>query len=392
LFSFGQKGKTTSQIVSLTLNRFDYEAPATPDYTETFDAADHPDGKVGYNTKMFASYSTTGPISPSYLSTETDEETGNSYLRFQNTAHSHVVTKYQYSNFELTFDVFDAANRLIRNENGDPISYPQGNFMVYLGCQGAPHNGTGLQAYATTYYGWIAGTSVNNYNYETEMHVRQVMTKVGSSHIFRDGEGKPKASGSVTDLAYTDSVTNERKTPVNILGVTDSGVSEPMKVKISVIDGIYSLYIIYAKDYVDETSWDKIGANFKIDLGLTPKGYVAFGFSGAQTEPTNGNSYACTAGTASIDNLTIKNKDSCGSTITTEQVGYKNNFEEGRPDTVYNYNDFYNDNDLLINKLVPGGTPSGMSTTDLIVIIVCAVVIVGVAGAVTVLYLKRRVK
>lgn len=389
VFSFGQKGKTTTEVLSLVVNRFDYESPSNPDYTETFDAQDHADGKAGFNANMFATYSKTGPISPSYLSVDTNEETGNSYLRFQNTAHSHVVTKYQYSNFELTFDLFDLANRLIYNENGDPISYPAATFMVYIGCQRSLKNNTGLEPFCATYYGWVAGTNPAANNYETNIGVRQVMTKVGNQHIFRDGEGRVKANGSVVGLNYT-GLDGQAKKPVNMLQVTETGVSEPMKVKISLIDGIYKLYVIYAKDYQDETSWDKIGATFKIDLGLTPKGYVGFGFSGSQVEPANGNSYACTAGTCSVDNLTIKNKDSGGATVT--NVAFVNNWEEGRADTVYNYNDFYNDDDLLSNKLVPGGTPSGMSTADIIIIIACAVVIVGVAGAVTFLYLKRRVK
>ncbi len=391
LFSFGQKGNTTTEVISLVVNRYEYESPANPDYLETFDAEDHPDGKPGYSTQMFATYSTTGPLDPSYLHVDTDEETGNSYLRFNNTAHSHIITKYQYSNFEITFDLFDFGNRYLTDENGNSISFPAAQFMVYVGASRAPNQDGAISAQAITYYGWVAGTNVSSLNFEKEMSSRQVMTKVGETHIFRDGDGRTKMNGSLSDLAYT-GLDGLRRNPVNMLHVTESGISDPMKVKIQVIDGIYKLYVIMADDYEDESSWDKIGANFSIDLGFTPKGFVGFGWVGSDVEGTN--KYSTTAGNASVDNLKIKNLDAGGATIRQEDVAWLNNTTTGytRPDAPYNYNDFYNDNDLLSNKLVPGGTASGMSMTDLIIIIASAVVIVGVGTLVAVMYLKRRVK
>lgn len=392
LFSFGQKGKTTTEVISLIINRYDYESPANPDYLETFDAEDHSDGKAGYSTAMFASYSTTGPIEPSYLHVDTDE-TGNSYLRFNNTCHSHIVTKYQYSNFEMTFDLFDFGNRYLTDEEGNSISFPAATFMVYVGASNASSSSSSLEAQVVTYYGWIAGTSYGSMNFEKEMSSRQAMTKVGNTHIFRDGEGRTRMNGSLSALSYVDK-NGVTKKPVNMLQVTESGISEKMKVKIQVIDGVYKLYVIMASDYelYGEEAWDEVGANFAIDLGFTPKGFVGFGWSGSDVE--GGNKYSTTAGNASVDNLRIKNLDAGGATIRQEDVAWLNNTTTGytRPDAPYNYNDFYNDNDLLSNKLVPGGTASGMSMTDLIIIIASAVVIVGVGTLVAITYLKRRVK
>jgi hypothetical protein len=172
-----------------------------------------------------------------------------------------------------------------------------------------------------------------------------------------------------------------------MLKATASGVSEPMKVKVSVIDGVYSLYVIYAKDYVDETSWDKIGATLKLDLGLTPKGYVAIGFNGSEVEPVNENLYSMFSGTVSIDNFSIKNMDVNPSIVT--NVPYLNNVTEGRPDTVYNYDDFYNDDALLGNKL----SSRVLGRTGTIILIVVSAVVVLTSGAlVTVIILKRRAK
>lgn len=388
LFSFGQKGKTTTEVLSLLVNRYDYETPSTPNYLETFDATDpnHTDGKAGYNAKMFASYGKFGTPMPTFMEVKTNEQSGNSYLRFQNVSYGHIMTRYAYSNFELTFDLFDMPTKLVKDGNGNVVSYCAPTFNVYIGCQNIATESASINPYLTTKYGKVVGGSSST-NLETEIALRQVVTTVDGVDYYRDGEGREKSSASCTDLAYQTLDGTATKTPPNLLRVTDSGVCDPMKVKISLIDGIYKLYVINASDYENESSWDNIGATLKLDLGLTPKGYVAIGFEGSQVEPVNGNLYSMTSGTASIDNLSIKNKDVNGSIVT--NVGYQNNAFITRDDITYNYDDFYNDDALLVNKLTNGG---GLGTVGVIILIASIALVLGAGAVVTVILLKRRAK
>lgn len=386
VFAFGQKGKVTAEIFSLVIDYYGYSTCNAPNYTETFDATDplHTDSKAGYNKKMFASYGKTSIFMPSFVEVKTNEQTGNSYLRIQNVNYSHIMTRYAYSNFEMTFDLFDMPNKVVLDQDGNVISYCAPHLMIYVGCQSIQSNSSSINPYLTTQYGWIA-VGNNNNDYQNDLHLRQVATTVNSVKYFRDGAGRVLESAPCTDLSYQTLDGSQTKTPPNLLEVTESGVSKPMKVKVSLIDGVYKLYVIYASDYVNENSWDQVGATLMLNLGYTPKGFVGIGFSGSRTEPTNGNKYATLSGTASIDNLTIKNMDVGANIIT--NVPYLNNVEEGRTDTVYNYNDFYNDNDLLNNRL----NSKGLDTTGIIIIVASALVVAGIAVA-TYFYLKRRAK
>ena len=94
--SYISNGRNEITLSDPAILVYNYDAPETIDYTETFD-------NNGYNSNVFYSASTASPITPSSLSVE------NGALRFKNTAAAYISTRYKYSNFVLSFDITDMA-------------------------------------------------------------------------------------------------------------------------------------------------------------------------------------------------------------------------------------------------------------------------------------------
>lgn len=118
--SYISSGKNEITLSDPQILVYEYDAPETIDYTETFD-------KNGYNSNVFYSASTASPITPSSLSVE------NGALRFKNTAAAYISTRYKYSNFELSFDITDMARTATFDDNGNVVSLINSWFGIAFG-------------------------------------------------------------------------------------------------------------------------------------------------------------------------------------------------------------------------------------------------------------------
>lgn len=322
--SFCSEGKNSVVLSDAEVISYKYDSPETIDYVETFDN--------GYNANVFASQSKASPMNPSSLSVEDGK------LVFKNTAGAYFTTKYQYSNFELTFDISDLYNEAEFNESGEPTKLISNWFGIAFGVDSID-----LSADATVpQTSWLQFEGVPIYSNPPygEDHTkawenpRYVTWENGNA---RDVQPMYGANGKSFSLW--------NKHDVN---------GNTVNVKLTMTDGLIELY--YRID--GDVDWGT--PYYSYDLGAVRTGYVRIFTWGETTLNPKGLAYQSVAN-FSIDNFSIKNTDNDAAKKVAETPGYKSNIRDKTPDFDYTTNP--DKSDLLSEKLKNNGS-NGQNTAN----------------------------
>ena len=236
---FVQTGNCGAQISDMNLVVHQYDAPQNCNIEETFDTG-------AMNTSVFSSKTIyKSEWYPQSLSVQ--EYDGNHALRFERCGLAYVGTNYEYSNFEMTFDVLFLQRAAERDESGKVVEPKQENFVISIGGDSVDHTGYGYTeaADAIVFY---SNSHIANYSGEFD----------GSdpSHLFCSSEYP-------SDKAFS--------------------------VKLSVIDGVVTVGI----KWLEEHDYSTV-LNYTLSNG-TPTGYVHL------WSPVLSNMW--------VDNIKIINKD-----------------------------------------------------------------------------------
>lgn len=315
--SFCSEGQNDVVLSDAEVVSYKYDAPETIDYTETFDN--------GYNANVFSSQSKASPMNPSSLSVE------NGKLVFKNTAGAYFSTRYQYSNFELTFDISDLYNEAEFNENGEPTKLISNWFGIAFGVDSID-----LSADATVpQTSWLQFEGVPIYSTPPngEDH-----TKAWSNPRYVTWE-----NGTARDVQPMYGANGKSFSLWNKNDVKGNTVN----VKFTMTDGLIELYYRLDGDYDWGTPY------YSYDLGTVRTGYVRIFTWGETTLNPKGLAYQSVAN-FTIDNFSIKNTDNDAAKKVTEAPGYKSNLREKTPDFDYATNP--DKNDLLGEKLKNNGS------------------------------------
>ena len=315
--AFYSEGRNRVSLYDAEVISYKYDAPETIDYVETFEN--------GYNANVFSSQSKASPMSPSSLSVEDGK------LVFRNTAEAYFTTKYQYSNFELTFDISDLYNEAEFNEFGEPTKLISNWFGIAFGVDTIDQPASATVPLSS----WLHFEGVPIYSNPPygEDHTkvwenpRYVMWETGNA---RDIQPMYGANGKSFSLWNKNDV---RGNTVNV--------------KFTMTDGLVELY--YRIDGDDD--WGT--PYYSYDLGAVRTGYVRI-FTWGDTELNpKGMAYQAMAN-FKIDNFSIKNTDDEAAKKVAETPAYKSNIRDKTPD--FDYTTVTDKNDLLGEKLKNGGT------------------------------------
>lgn len=287
---------------------YEYDAPETIDYTETFD-------KNGYNSNVFYSASTASPITPSSLSVE------NGALRFKNTAAAYISTRYKYSNFELSFDITDMARTATFDDNGNVVSLINSWFGIAFGVNSIDEAPDTTTRYSTWLQLGRVVPGVENFVKPANVH-----------YLLWDNNGN---WNNVTDPQYM--------TDFNPWSTKYDG--EVINVKFAVTDGLVELFMKTDGD----PDWGE--PYFTYDFGKVKTGYVRIFTAGNTGIETKGIEYN-DVGNFTIDNLSIKDTDHENAKTLLPTPEYKSNLWRKTPD--YDYKTKPDDKDLIGNKISSG--------------------------------------
>lgn len=287
---------------------YEYDAPETIDYAETFD-------KNGYNSNVFYSASTASPITPSSLSVE------NGALRFKNTAAAYISTRYKYSNFELSFDITDMARTATFDDNGNVVSLINSWFGIAFGVNSIDEAPDTTTRYSTWLQLGRVVPGVENFVKPANVH-----------YLLWDNNGN---WNNVTDPQYM--------TDFNPWSTKYDG--EVINVKFAVTDGLVELFMKIDGD----PDWGE--PYFTYDFGKVKTGYVRIFTAGNTGIETKGIEYN-DVGNFTIDNLSIKDTDHENAKTLLPTPEYKSNLWGKTPD--YDYKTKPDDKDLIGNKISSG--------------------------------------
>lgn len=287
---------------------YEYDAPETIDYAETFD-------KNGYNSNVFYSASTASPITPSSLSVE------NGALRFKNTAAAYISTRYKYSNFELSFDITDMARTATFDDNGNVVSLINSWFGIAFGVNSIDEAPDTTTRYSTWLQLGRVVPGVENFVKPANVH-----------YLLWDNNGN---WNNVTDPQYM--------TDFNPWSTKYDG--EVINVKFAVTDGLVELFMKIDGD----PDWGE--PYFTYDFGKVKTGYVRIFTAGNTGIETKGIEYN-DVGNFTIDNLSIKDTDHENAKTLLPTPEYKSNLWVKTPD--YDYKTKPDDKDLIGNKISSG--------------------------------------
>lgn len=238
-FGVLQTGSCGAEISELRLVSHKYDRPENPNIFEDFE-----NETLNVNTltsRMISNGS--GPRTGQYV----EEVDGNRVFRFQNVGESYLGTLYQYSNFEMTFDVLNLQRKTEYDDDGNVKAHKSQNFCISFGDESADYNG-------------------GSYTQSTDLLIFQ--------------------STSFTSLT----------TPNNANAATKGypfgadTCDKDFTIKFSVVDSVVTASI----KWIDETEFTEI-IRYQVSEE-TPTGYVHIWTTG-------------TSSTFDIDNLCIKNLD-----------------------------------------------------------------------------------
>lgn len=315
--AFYSEGANKVTLSDAEVISYRYDAPETIDYVETFEN--------GYNANVFSSQSKASPMNPSSLSVEDGK------LVFKNTAEAYFTTRYQYSNFELTFDISDLYNEAEFNELGEPTKLISNWFGIAFGVDSID-----LSAAATVpQTSWLQFEGVPIYSNPPygEDH-----TKVWENPRYVTWE-----NGNARDIQPMYGANGKSFSLWNKHDVQGNTVN----IKFTMTDGLIELY--YRID--GDEDWGT--PYYTYDLGAARTGYVRIFTWGDTSLNPKGMAYQAMAN-FKIDNFSIRNTDNEAAKKVAETPDYKSNIRDKTPD--FNYTTNPDKGDLLGEKLKNGTT------------------------------------
>ena len=238
-FGILQTGSCGAEISEMRLVTHEYDRPENPDIFEDFE-----NETINVNAltaKMILNGS--GPRTGQYV----EEVDGNRVFRFQNVGESYLGTLYQYSNFEMTFDVLNLQRTTEYDDDGNVKAYKSQNFCISFGDESADYNG-------------------GSYTQSTDLLIFQ--------------------STSLTSLTTPNNVNAGAKG----YPFGSNTCDKDFTVKLTMIDSVVTGYL----KWIDETEFTEI-IKYQVSEE-TPTGYIHIWTTG-------------TSSTFDIDNLSIKNLD-----------------------------------------------------------------------------------
>ncbi len=313
--SFTQKGRNAFKIKKPSILAYTYDVAENVDYTENFDNGQ-------YNANVFYSNAKASVFSGASLSVVDGQ------LVFKNTADAYISTRYEYSNFRLSFDLTDLQRLPVYDENGFLTSPICSWLAIGFGCDEMKdtvdktiHQSTHLEFEAANIY---ANHVIPYPEQGNEFVNRYVFYEGGIGNGAKSNQQMIKPGG----LYLWDYET-----------IGDKSVH----VDFSVVDGVVTL------KYKLEGETEYRATAFEYDMGSTPTGYVrlfVYGSAAASDLTT------AAAGNFTIDNLSITNLENSAVKKTLGTPVFKGNLFHQAQD--FNYTTQPDDADLLANKVAAG--------------------------------------
>lgn len=292
-FGFGQSAGSSVEIYNAEVRAATYDTPTNTNFTETF--------SDGFNAAILYSEGGSGGY---YAPENVVCEDG--VLKFNNvTMTGYISTKYEYSNFTMTYDVPHIQREAITDDKGNVIT-PATNWMgVSIGCSSIKTNSSVAVAQSLFFYMMPTYVSGNAVSFSCVLLNNYSTLKMAS------------VSGDKNFFALEN-------------GYDGEGNERTVNLKVQMLDGVLQAFVKYEGE--PENRYAKI---FEYNLGYTPMGYVqiwGYGddFSYVQNNIANGRESYCA--NFWIDNLKIENKDENGVTI---DAGYQSSKLPEQSDFVY---------------------------------------------------------
>ena len=261
---FLQTGSCGAVVSDVRIACYEYDRPENCNVYEDFEQE-----AMNTNTLTAKMVYASPSYAPSGMLIE--EIDGNHVLRFKNSGPSYVGSVYQYSNFEMTFDVVYLQRTAELDEEGGILVPKSDNFAVSFGDEAADYKSYGYLT-STDMLIFESGSSVRSMNTDNTAY----MTEKGYPYYAADCD-------------------------------------KNFSIKVSVIDAVVSVGI----KWIEEENFTEI-MSYQLS-GKTPLGYVHIWTT------------ALTANFA-IDNLSIVNKDKDAKTI---EVDYKSSLITAPADYEY---------------------------------------------------------
>ena len=244
---FMQTGGCAVTISDVTFEAYNYDRPENVDVYEDFE-----NESININSLTANMVFTTGKYVPYGM--EIRENNGNRAMVFQNMSVSYLGSLYQYSNFELTFDVIGLQRVNETDDQGNVLVPMNDNFAVSFGDEATDYSG----------YGYTTSTDMVVFNNKSQA------SSLNYKHI-----------GNGADKGYD---------------YYNAECTRDFTIRVSVIDGMVTASV----KWIDETNFTEI-LSYNLS-NKTPLGYVHIWTTGANCN-------------LSIDNLTLINKDKDAKTI-----------------------------------------------------------------------------
>lgn len=261
---FLQTGACKVILTDVNIETYGYERPENCNVYEDFEKE-----SMNINVLTAKMVYTSGRYIPYGM--EIKEISGNRVMKFQNMSAAYMGSIYQYSNFELTFDVIGLQRKNELDEEGNIIVPKNENIVVSFGDEAADYD---------------------DWGYETSPDA--VVFDAGSN-VYSMNLGRMSHAG---EKGY---------------GYANAECDRDFTIRVSVIDGI----VTASMKWMEENEFTEI-LRYKIS-DATPLGYVHIWAVGSYTN-------------FSIDNVSLVNKDIDPNLI---EVGYKSAVYEVPEDFVY---------------------------------------------------------
>ena len=137
---FLQTGSCAAEIHKAEIRSYKYERPENANVWEDFE-----NGTMNTNTMTSTMYNSTGYFPAGVL---IEPYNGSNVLMFRNVSLGFFGTKYQYSNFEVSFDVPYILYNSITDEEGNVTASAHGNFVLGIGDSSDTFSAYGYQTSA----------------------------------------------------------------------------------------------------------------------------------------------------------------------------------------------------------------------------------------------------
>ncbi len=292
-FGFGQSAASSVEIYNAEVRAATYDTPTNSDFEETF--------SDGFNAAvLYSEGGNSGYFTPESVTCE------DGVLKFTNvTVTGYISTKYEYSNFTMTYDIPHIQRQAELDEEGN-VLIPATNWMgVSIGCSAVKTNSSVAVAKSFFFYMmplYVEGRPVsmscvllNNYNVLKQVSI----------------------SGARNFFALEN-------------GVDTDGNERTVNMKVEMLDGVLQVFVKYEGE--PDNKYAKL---FDYNLGYTPLGYVqiwGYGddFAYVQNNIALGRESYCA--NFWIDNLKVKNTDQQANLV---EVGFVSSKFPEQEDYIY---------------------------------------------------------